>query len=119
MRVRNSRITFTCVADGKLLDFIHVIDLCTIFGNALDNAIEAAALVEDAERRMVHMSVSRKKNFLMITLRNTTKADAFSHGYGIKSIRQAVSKYGGTAEFGIRDGFFTLQIMIPIPQDRV
>lgn len=134
VRVRNSRITFTCVADGKLLDFIHVIDLCTIFGNALDNAIEAAALVEDAERRMVHMSVSRKKNFLMITLRNTTdgelelrpdgnpattKADAFSHGYGLKSIRQAVSKYGGTAEFGIRDGFFTLQIMIPIPQDRV
>ena len=33
-------ITFTVVADGKLLSYLHVMDLCTILGNALDNAIE-------------------------------------------------------------------------------
>lgn len=134
VRLHNSRITLTCVADGKLLDFLHVMDICTIFGNALDNAIEAAALVEEEDRRMVHMSVSRKKQFLMITVRNTmegdlllgqdgdpltTKKDRLYHGFGLKSIRQSVSKYGGTAQFGQKDGFFTLQIMIPIPGDRL
>ena len=134
VRLHNSRIPLTCVADGKLLDFLHVMDICTIFGNALDNAIEAAALVEEEDRRMVHMSVSRKKQFLMITVRNTmegdlllgqdgdpltTKKDRLYHGFGLKSIRQSVSKYGGTAQFGQKDGFFTLQIMIPIPGDRL
>ena len=33
-------ITFTCMADGKLISFMHVKDICSIFGNALDNAIE-------------------------------------------------------------------------------
>ena len=31
---RKNYIQITCVADGKLLDFIHVTDLCSIFGNA-------------------------------------------------------------------------------------
>ena len=132
VRLHNSKITFTCVADGKLLDFLHVMDICTIFGNALDNAIEAAALVEEEDRRMVHMSVSRKKQFLMITVRNTmegslnmgpegepltTKQDTRYHGFGLKSIRQSAAKYGGTIHFEQKEGFFTLQILIPIPRD--
>ena len=34
---RKNYIQITCVADGKLLDFIHVTALCSIFGNALVN----------------------------------------------------------------------------------
>ena len=29
--IRNAGIAFTCVADGELLKFIHVTDICTIF----------------------------------------------------------------------------------------
>ena len=42
---RKNNIQITCVADGKILDFIHVIDICTIFGNALDNAIEHVVMI--------------------------------------------------------------------------
>ena len=40
MSCRTNDIKLTCVADGRLLDFMHVADICTIIGNALDNAIE-------------------------------------------------------------------------------
>ena len=33
-------ITLTCVADGAALDFMDTMDLCSLFGNALDNAIK-------------------------------------------------------------------------------
>lgn len=37
---RKNHIKITCVADGDILKGIHVTDICTIFGNALDNAVE-------------------------------------------------------------------------------
>ena len=47
---RKNYIQITCVADGKLLDFIHVTDLCSIFGNALDNAIEHVIMIPEVEK---------------------------------------------------------------------
>lgn len=43
-------ITFTCVADGTLLDFMDIMDICSIFGNALDNAIECELKIADKEK---------------------------------------------------------------------
>lgn len=39
------------MADGKLLDYMHVTDICSIFGNALDNAIEHVILIPDPEKK--------------------------------------------------------------------
>ena len=44
-------INFTCVADGMLLDFMNLMDICTIFGNALDNAIECVEKIGDKSKR--------------------------------------------------------------------
>ncbi len=38
-------IVITCIADGKLLEFISSTDLYSLFGNALDNAIEAVSVL--------------------------------------------------------------------------
>lgn len=43
-------IIFTCVADGTLLDFMDVMDICSIFGNALDNAIECEMKIPEKEK---------------------------------------------------------------------
>ena len=43
-------IHLTCVADGALLQFMDVMDICTIFGNALDNAIECELQIPDKEK---------------------------------------------------------------------
>ena len=66
-------IKMTCVADGKLLSFLHVTDICSIFGNALDNAIENVTDIPDREKRLIHISVSSKKGFTYIRIENYTE----------------------------------------------
>lgn len=127
-RARNLQVKMTCVADGKLLEMLHVTDLCTIFGNALDNALEALATVEDPEKRIIHLSVSQKKRFVLVVLYNycerqvkfqgdlpqTSKRDSAHHGYGTRSIRYTVEKYGGTATFSQKENLFELRILLPM-----
>ena len=123
-------ITLTCVADGTLLGFMDMMDLCSIFGNALDNAIESTARLPETEQRLIHLLVTRQKNFLWIkventydgkwkadgTLPKTTKADSRYHGYGLKSIFEIAEKYGGTASVTTRENRFVLKLLIPMRQ---
>lgn len=125
--IRKMDIRFTCVADGKLLDFIHVADICTIFGNALDNALEYLVQVPDSEKRILHFVLSEKKGFVFALVSNycedtlkfanglpvTTKADVRHHGFGARSIRAAVGKYGGSAVWQQKDMMLELKILIP------
>ncbi len=124
---RKHKIQFTCVADGKLLQFMHVTDVCSIFGNALDNAIEHVMMIPE-EKRLIHISVSSKKGFVFIKIENyceekltfsngkfiaTSKQDKENHGFGMKSICAAAEKYGGTVDFGQENNWFILKILLP------
>ena len=123
-------ITFTCVADGTLLDFMDVMDICSIFGNALDNAIECEMKIPEKEKRLIHVTVSRQKAFLILRFENyceeeihyqgesiaTTKKDKKYHGYGMKSIRYTVNKYGGAVTIDTKKNWFDLKILIPIKE---
>lgn len=123
-----NKIAFTCMADGRLISFLHVKDICSIFGNALDNAIECVSQFEDPEKRLITLSVSKKNNFLMIQCENysenrlnmmdsklpsTTKSNKLYHGYGLKSIQAAAQKYGGTMTVSSSDNWFALKVLIP------
>ena len=123
----NHGITMTVVADGKLLDFMDSMDICSIFGNALDNAIESAIKVEEKEKRLIHLTVSKVKSFIMIRIRNyyaggvnyhegdlvTTKKDKRFHGYGIKSIKHTATRYDGVVSINTENNWFELKIIIP------
>lgn len=120
-------ITLTCVADGSLLNGIYVMDLCTIFGNALDNAVECEVQIADQEKRLIHVSVSRQNNFVFIRIENyiegplefhndlpvSTKKDRAYHGFGLKSIRYSAEKYNGTMTVSVEDNWFVLKVLIP------
>lgn len=121
-------INFTCLADGSLISFMHVKDICSIFGNALDNAIECVSQFDDPEKRLVTLSMFQKNRFLMIQFENytetvleldsnclprTTKGNTQYHGYGLKSIQAAAQKYGGSMTLQSKDNWFTLSVLIP------
>lgn len=122
-------IGLTCVADGTLLEFMDVMDICTVFGNALDNAIECEKKIPEKEKRLVHVSVSQQKGFLLLRFENycegelrfedglplTTKEDRGYHGYGLKSIRQTAKKYGGTVTVRTEKNWFELKVLLPLP----
>ena len=121
-------ITFTFVVDGKLLNFMNVVDLTSLFGNALDNAIESVKTIKEIEKRLIKLTVYAQNELLMIKFDNyyenelkyedgilvTTKKNEHVHGYGIKSIQSVAEKYGGTVTINTGDHWFTLYVLIPI-----
>ncbi|MFA9462962.1 MAG: GHKL domain-containing protein [Velocimicrobium sp.] len=121
------KIELTCVVDGQLLNFMHVMDICTILGNALDNAIECEIQIEDVEKRLIHVEVLSKKEFVVLRFENyfegnlqyennllaTTKANKEYHGYGIKSIQFTAKKYNGWVTINKRTNWFELNVVIP------
>ncbi|MCD7814967.1 MAG: GHKL domain-containing protein [Lachnospiraceae bacterium] len=125
------QIAINCVADGKLLDFIDTMDLCAILGNALDNAIECEMKISDPEKRLIHVAIFSQKNFVIMWFENyfdgelsmngdmpvTTKDESGFHGYGVKSIRHTAKKYNGAASISVKDGWFELKILIPMPTE--
>ncbi|MBC5738509.1 ATP-binding protein [Lawsonibacter faecis] len=121
-------ITMTCVADGSKLDFMDAVDLYTIFGNALDNAIESVTAIPDPERRVIAVTVYTRSSLLLIQLENyyeqpltfadglpvTTKGQNGFHGFGMKSIQYTAEKYGGIMTVHAEDHLFILRVSIPM-----
>lgn len=122
-------IAMTCVVDGQLFDFMDVMDICSVFGNALDNAIECEKKITSPEKRLIHVAAYAQKRFLIIRFENyyegnlkfegdfpvTTKKQEEFHGYGLKSLRYTVRKYGGEVDVSGKDNWFFLKILIPLP----
>lgn len=122
------KIKFNCVADGKILDFMMAMDICAIFGNALDNAIESVKTIEDENKRIVRVTVFARKGFLIMRFINyydheiifqndipqTTKSNTHNHGYGIKSIKKSVEKYNGNLSITSENKWFIVSILIPL-----
>lgn len=123
-------ISWTCMADGGLLDFMKPVDLYTLFGNALDNAIESVRQIDDPQRRTVAVTVCRQHGAAFIQIENyyahaitmedglpiTTKQDAGQHGYGLKSIMDIAARYGGMVRVQTDGDIFILSIFLPLPQ---
>lgn len=121
-------ITLTVVAEGKALEFMDPVDISTLFGNILDNAIEGVMKVEELEKRLIHLSISKQRGFLYVRVENcykgkltfknglpqTTKKDKNFHGYGLKSIQATVRKYDGSITIRTENDWFILLLLIPI-----
>ena len=127
------QVTLSCAVGDVDLSFLSVPDLSILLGNAIDNAVEGAARLADPGDRVVSLSIQRRYAFLSIQTNNrclqtpelhgglprTTKAPGGLHGYGLKSIRYIAAKYGGNAQISVADRIFTLQIMLPIPSEKL
>lgn len=127
----NSGIHINCVADGSLLAFMNPVDLYTLFGNALDNAIEAVRKLESKEKRVIDIMLYERKSFLMLQIVNpmcgevkfedglplTTKAKNGYHGYGMKSMLHTIQKYEGHLTTEVKNGCFYFNVMLPLERD--
>lgn len=121
-------ISLTCVAKGECLDFMSELDIYSLFGNILDNAIEATDKLEDPERRVINLTVFQEGYFVRIHEENyfggaltfsgglpeTTKKDTAYHGIGLKSIKMLAQKYDGSLKIDTVDGRFVLDIMFSV-----
>lgn len=123
---RNENINLSVIADASKLSFMKDSDVYTLFGNVLDNAIEAVRKVESG--RSVGVELKTVNSFLIINVFNpfsgsikmvngfpqTTKSDANYHGYGLKSIDYLVKKYGGEMTVNVKEQLFSLTMAFQI-----
>lgn len=129
-RTCNERgITFTAVADGSLLDGMSSMDIASLFGNALDNAIEATSKLPNPEQRLIKLALFEQNHFIVIrvenyydsrlskdadgNLRTTKRDDQHRHGFGVKSIRHIAQQYGGEVTIRTDNHWFVLTALIP------
>lgn len=122
------KITLAVIADGRALECLEPQEIYSLFGNALDNAIEAVRGIEEPERRLISLNVRRSGTMCVINVENscdvapafrdglpvTTKADADSHGFGTRSMRGIVERHGGVLSFGCEDGIFHVDALLPV-----
>ncbi|MDD3113523.1 MAG: ATP-binding protein [Candidatus Izemoplasmatales bacterium] len=119
-------IKINCIADGNSLFFMRSSDIYSLFGNALDNSIEAVQKI-DSDSKSISIHIKKVMSMISIHFENpyqgelymfdelpqTTKADIHYHGFGMKSIRMIVEKYGGTLSIDTKNNLFQLNIIIP------
>lgn len=124
-KAREKQIDFSAMVDFHGIDFLEPLDISTIFGNAIDNAIEASENLPEY-KRLITVKAERVRDMLIITVENntapgnhlvegTTKKDRFVHGFGIPNIKKAVEKYSGQCSFQQEERMYRLKILIPIP----
>ena len=123
---QKKNINLKCFADCSKLNFITEADLYSLFGNMIDNAIEAVTKIEDVNKRSISLIVRNALSCTSIFISNyyegkiildnngmpkTTKANNGYHGYGLKSIKLIVDKYDGDFKIDIKDNIFMIQIL--------
>lgn len=121
----NIRFTLDGVADGGLQ--IKPMDMCSIFANALDNAIEAA---RSCKEPFISFAIKRTDKFFVIKITNsaekkidigkllttsgyTSKSDKEHHGFGLMNVRRSVEDYNGILNAESDEKSFTLSILMP------
>lgn len=124
---REYGIDFGIAVDFKEGGFIEALDISTLFGNALDNALEASIKLPPKER-IISVKARAVQDFLSIVVMNnaqsvegmepasgTTKEDIFLHGFGLSNITRSLEKYHGEYTVQRKEGKFILKMIIPIP----
>lgn len=127
LRCNKDGVRLSCIADGKKLSFMREYDIYSLFGNLIDNAIEAV-LPLDESKRVISLSVRAVGNLLSVNLHNfydndlkfenglpvTTKPDKNYHGFGMKSVEYICSRYGGDLSISTENNVFNINILFPI-----
>lgn len=100
---------------------VSELDLCTVIGNLLDNAMDACMELP-VEERLIRIYMEMKGNYLYISVTNTaggrkktnyrtTKGEG--HGFGLKRIDMIVEKYGGYITRASEDEAFSTEVLLP------
>lgn len=122
-----NHIIFSCMADGEAFAFLSAVQTYSLFGNIMDNAIEALQHVEDPDRKVISLTCTVQNGCPTIEESNyydrpliwsggipsTIKEDPGRHGFGVKSIRYIAEQNGGALELAAQDDMFFLKVTFP------
>ncbi len=103
-------------------------DMTTLFGNLLDNAIEAA---NEAEKKEISLIVDKVREFISISIGNTLLNEpkkeqkgflslkSEHQGLGLKNVERVIQKFNGDIHYDYDDTRFLVKIMIPLGGEEI
>ncbi len=91
-------------------------DWCTLFANALDNAVCACSKLSSETKPRITVSGKTHGDLLLICIQNPFDGGEFKRGTGLENIAQTAEKYNGEIEISTGDNIFTLEILLNISQ---
>ncbi len=122
---KSEKVDVKCTILSKM-EGIDDLEFCSVFGNLMDNAIEAERKV--IEKKEIIIFVEEKMGYLRLEIQNkieksvlnensslnTTKKDTSSHGIGHKSIKRTMQKVGGALKYYETGDLFCAEAVFPI-----
>lgn len=122
----SGKIRFSYMVDGTLFSFLTDREIYSLFGNALDNALEAASKVPEEEERSITLKTNTRGPLVVLQVENTcigtvdltgglprsTKANSNLHGFGLRSIQRLAEKHGGSMSVRQENGVFKLSVFM-------
>ena len=125
------KIRFNYIVDGQAFSSMNILDITSLFCNIIDNAIEASEK-EEGDKRLIKLTAFKKGDFVSLIEENyctspvefsdngmpiSKKEDKSFHGFGNKSTKFIVQKYGGTFSFSQNDGIFRVSVLLPAKKE--
>ncbi len=123
----NAQIKVSCSCDDMSGLTLSSIEMCALFANLLDNAVEAARKCPPDREPRINLQCAKRERMLILSLSNsmeteksglretpfrTTKADREHHGFGMASIRKVVDSHGGNITITKKNGEFHIEIIL-------
>lgn len=118
-------VKFSYIIDGTLFDFMSEMEIYSLFGNALDNALESCSKVSTPEKRVISLKAAARGDMVVLHVENyfeepltmvdgmpqTTKKGS-GHGFGLRSIHGIAEKYNGIASVQAEGDLFKLTVVM-------
>lgn len=101
------------------------LDLCILFGNCVENAVEANGYIKDQSKRFINVDCKIQNGHLVIVIdnafdgfinkvNNQLKSRKKFGGIGLKTVQAVVGKYQGTIDMEYPQNVFSIFIKIPL-----
>ena len=120
-------ILLTYAGNGSDFSFMSTMDVYSLFGNAVDNAIEAVRKIDDPEKRIIDIVTEKHGELVTVIVTNyyagelkvvdgmpvtTKREDEGFHGFGMKSMSLLAQKYHGGLNVRLEEHLFILTISL-------
>lgn len=120
-----SGVKFSYLIDGHLFDFMTEMELFSLFGNVLDNALESCSKISEPEKRFISLKALPQRGMVMLHVENyyeddvnlvdglpqTTK-EGTGHGFGLRSVQQIADKYQGVLSIQPEGNVFKVTVLL-------
>lgn len=124
--IESHQISLTLTDNLSDLNIYDDFDLCTIFSNAIENAIEACMQIPEASMRFIEIRLRSSEDILALEIANsvkervkikrnkiaTNKSDKTNHGFGLVQIAQIVTNLSGELYLDCDDTTFKIMIRL-------